>query len=69
MKGIHSFLRYDDFCQKCVRYFSKIAKPLSLLLAKDASFHLFEVCKVAFMNLIEALTSTPILYPHIREKN
>jgi len=37
-------------------------KPLTNLLAKDASFHFYEECPVAFTKLKEALISALILH-------
>ena len=45
--------------------FSKIAKSLSNLLAKDVPFHFSEKCHEAFSKLKEALTCAPILHPPI----
>jgi len=54
-----------DFIEGFIQDFSKIAKPLTNLLAKYVPFHFFEECLKAFNRLKEALTSTPILHAPI----
>uniref|UniRef100_A0A0D3D3J8 Reverse transcriptase RNase H-like domain-containing protein n=2 Tax=Brassica TaxID=3705 RepID=A0A0D3D3J8_BRAOL len=43
--------------------FSKIARPLTRLLCKEAAFHFDEECMEAFKNLKNALISAPIVQP------
>jgi len=65
VKKVRSFLGHAGFYHCFIKDFSKIAKPLTNLLAKDVSFHFFKECRVAFSKLIKALTSASILYPPI----
>ena len=53
------------FYRRFIKDFSKIAKPLSSLLAKDVPFHFSEECHEAFSKFKEALTFALILYPPI----
>ena len=48
VKGIRSFLGHSGFCQRFIKDFSKIVKPLCNLLEKDASFVFDENCLKAF---------------------
>jgi hypothetical protein len=48
VKGIRSFLGYAGFYRGFVQNFSKIARPLMHLLAKDAPFVFTEECLQSF---------------------
>ena len=61
VKGIHSFLGNAGFYRRFIKDFSKIAKPLTNLLAKDTLFVFDNNCLKAFYRLKEALISAPIL--------
>ena len=63
MKGIHSFLGHAGFYKRFIKDFSKIVKPLTNLLAKDASFIFYQQCLDTFCRLKEALIFVPILQP------
>ena len=63
VKDIRSFLGHTSFYQRFIKDFSKIAKPLCKLLAKDAIFEFDDVCLNAFETLKRALVSVPILQP------
>ena len=63
VKGIRSFLGHACFYRRFIKDFSKIAKPLTNLLAKDALFIFDNDCLEAFCRLKEALISAPILQP------
>ena len=63
VKGIRSFLGHAGFYRRFIKDFSKIAKPLTNLLAKDSLFVFDEACLEAFCRLKEALISAPILQP------
>ena len=65
VKDIRSFPRHTDLYHRFVKDVSKVAKPLSSLLAKDMPLHLSKECELAFTNLMEALTTTLILHPLI----
>ena len=61
MKGIRSFLGHAGFYKRFIKDFSKIAKPLTNLLEKDASFVFDDECLRAFELLKEKLVSAPII--------
>ncbi|XP_071918787.1 uncharacterized protein [Coffea arabica] len=61
VKGIRSFLGYMGFYQRFIKDFSKIAKPLCELLAKDVSFHFNDECLLAFDRLKKELVFAPII--------
>ena len=65
MKEVRSFLGHAGFYRRFIRDFSKIAKPLSNLLAKDVPFRFSDECLEAFFKLKDALTSASILHPPI----
>ena len=48
VKSIKSFLGHAVFYRRFIKYFSKIAKPLSNLLNKYVVFKFDEECSVAF---------------------
>ena len=54
-KGIGSFLEYAGFYQRFTKDFSKIVKPLSNLLNKEAVFKLDDECLAAFQTLKDKL--------------
>lgn len=62
MKYVRPFLSHVGFYRKFIKYFSKIVKPLSLLLAKDVSFDLKLDCLKSFEQLKETLTTTSIIH-------
>jgi len=53
VREIKSFLGYAGFYRCFIKDFSKIAKPLANLLAKDVPFHLSEECHVAFSKFLK----------------
>ena len=59
VKDVRYFLGHTRFHRRFIQGFSKIAKPLSSLLAKDVPFHFSKKCAEAFTKLKEALTTTP----------
>ncbi|XP_024178805.1 uncharacterized protein LOC112184801 [Rosa chinensis] len=63
VKGVRSFLGHAGFYRCFMKDFSKIAGPLSNLLAKDAEFVFDEACLEAFNKLKALLTSAPIIKP------
>ncbi|KAK6126908.1 hypothetical protein DH2020_039348 [Rehmannia glutinosa] len=60
-KAIRSFLGHAGFYRRFIRDFSKISKPLSQLLEKDAAFNFSNDCSQAFETLKKALVTAPIL--------
>ena len=63
IKGIRSFLGHAGFYWRFIKDFSKIARPLTNLLAKDAPFEFIDECLNAFHTLKKALISVPIIQP------
>jgi hypothetical protein len=61
VKEIRSFLGHAGFYKRFIKDFSKIAKPLCRLLAKETPFEFEEECLKAFRALKEILMSTPII--------
>ena len=61
VKDIRSFLRHAGFYRRFIQDFSKIAKPLCKLLAKEVIFEFDDACMDAFGTLKIALTSVPVL--------
>ncbi|KAJ9561319.1 hypothetical protein OSB04_006479 [Centaurea solstitialis] len=63
VKGVRSFLGHAGFYRRFIKDFSKISKPLTKLLEKDAPFIFNEECNNAFENLKNQLTNAPIMVP------
>ncbi|XP_074318000.1 uncharacterized protein LOC141654783 [Silene latifolia] len=63
VKGVRSFLGHAGFYRRFIKDFSKIARPLTELLAKDTPFVFSNQCLDAFNRLKEALTNAPIIQP------
>jgi hypothetical protein len=61
VKDIRSFLGHAGFYRRFIQDFSKIAKPLTALLMKDAIFEFTPECHEAFNKLREALITAPIM--------
>ena len=61
VKGIRSFLGHAGFYRRFIKDFSKIAKPLSNLLMKDAAFNFDAECLQAFELLKKKLTTAPVI--------
>ncbi|GJS57031.1 reverse transcriptase domain-containing protein [Tanacetum coccineum] len=61
IKGIRSFLGHAGFYQRFIKHFSKIARPLTKLLEKDALFEFNEECHNTFELLKEKLTCAPVI--------
>ncbi|XP_052732212.1 uncharacterized protein LOC128196172, partial [Vigna angularis] len=61
VKGIRSFLGHAGFYRRFIKDFSKIAKPLSNLLMKDAPFVMNEDCLKAFDILKQKLVSALVI--------
>ena len=64
VKGIRSFLGHARFYRRFIKDFSKISRPLCILLEKDAKFDFDESCKAAFEEIkfklvIAAIMVTP----------
>ena len=63
LKEIWSFLGHAGFYRRFIKDFSKIAKMLCKLLAKDVVFEFDKACVDAFENLKEALILALVLQP------
>ncbi|KAK4857856.1 hypothetical protein QYF36_007285 [Acer negundo] len=63
VKDIRSFLVHAGFYRRFIRDFSKISRPLCLLLQKNKDFVLSAECLAAFETLKGALTSSPVIKP------
>jgi hypothetical protein len=63
VKEIHSFLGHAGFYRRFIKDFSKIARPLCRLLAKETLFEFDEECVKAFGALKEILMATPVIRP------
>nr|GEX98760.1 hypothetical protein [Tanacetum cinerariifolium] len=61
VKGIRSFLEHAGFYQRFIKDFSKISRPMTHLLEKNAPFVFSNDCIQAFRTLKEKLTEAPIL--------
>nr|GEU60183.1 hypothetical protein [Tanacetum cinerariifolium] len=61
VKGIPSFLCHVGFYRRIIKDFSKIARPMTRLFEKDASFFFSKECVEAFQTLKRKLTKAPIL--------
>ena len=63
-KQVCTFLGLVGYYRKFIRDFTKIAKPLTLLIHHKAKFECTPVHHTAFMMLLEAIIQAPILcYP------
>jgi len=60
---VWSFLGHAGFYRCFIKDFSKIAKPLTQLLAKDASFIFTDEFHEAFYRIKQALNSGPVIPP------
>jgi hypothetical protein len=58
---IRSFLGLARYYRRFIPNFSKIAKPMTKLLEKDAKFKWSPQCKEAFLTLKKLLTTAPVL--------
>ena len=61
MKDIRFFLRHAGFYRRFIKDFSKIARPLTTLLAKDVSFTFDAKCMNSWEERKKELISTPII--------
>nr|GFA75039.1 reverse transcriptase domain-containing protein [Tanacetum cinerariifolium] len=61
VKGVRSFLGHAGFYRRFIQDFSKISRPMTLLLEKNTPFIFSEDCIKAFQTLKKNLTEAPIL--------
>lgn len=63
VREVRAFLGHAGFYRRFIKDFSKIARPLCDLLAKDANFDFSASCLESFDHLKRELTSAPIIRP------
>ena len=61
IKGIRSFLGYAGFYRRFIKDFSKIFRPLCILLEKDSMFEFYDSCLSAFKQIESKLVIAPIM--------
>jgi hypothetical protein len=61
VRGIKSFIGMDQYYQRFIEGFSKIARPKMTLLANNIEFKWTQKCQKAFGEMKKKLTTTPIL--------
>ena len=61
VKRIRHFLGHAGFYRRFIKDFSKISRPLCILLEKYANFDFDESCKAAFDEIKSRLVTTPIM--------
>ena len=61
VRAVRSFLGHAGFYRRFIQDFSKITRPLTKLLEKDAPFVFSDDCMSAFTTLKEKLTNAPIM--------
>ncbi|RVX01418.1 Retrovirus-related Pol polyprotein from transposon 17.6 [Vitis vinifera] len=61
IKGVRQFLGHNGFYRRCIKDFSKLARPLCELLVKDAKFVWDDRCQQSFEELKLLLTTAPIV--------
>ncbi|GJR05624.1 putative nucleotidyltransferase, ribonuclease H [Tanacetum coccineum] len=61
VKSIQSFLGHAGFYRRFIKDFSKITRPMTQLLMKDAKFDFSNECVEAFETLKKELTKAPIM--------
>ena len=61
VKGLKNFLGHAGFYRRFIKYFAKIASPLTNLLQKDIPFSFDDDCISVFERIKEALVSAPII--------
>ena len=69
VKGIRSFLGHARFYRRFIRDFSKIARPLCILLEKDTKFYFDESCQKAFEEIKSRLVNLPSWQNQIGTEN
>jgi hypothetical protein len=61
VRGIKSFIGMASYYRRFIEGFSKIARPMTALLAKKVEFKWTPACQESFEMLKQKLTTTPIL--------
>ena len=63
VKDVRSFLGHARFYCHFIKDFSKITRPLYVLLQNETEFEMSGECMVAFDALKDALTTAPVIVP------
>jgi hypothetical protein len=61
VRGIKSFIGMAGYYRRFIEGFSKIARPMTALLAKKVEFKWTQKCQEAFEELKDRLTTAPVL--------
>jgi hypothetical protein len=61
VRGIKSFIGMASYYRRFIEGFSKIARPMTSLLAKKAMFRWTPACQESFETLKQKLTTSPVL--------
>jgi hypothetical protein len=61
VRGIKSFIGMAGYYRCFIEGFSKIARPMTALLAKKVEFKWTPACQESFQTLKEKLTTAPVL--------
>jgi hypothetical protein len=61
VRGIKSFIGMAGYYRRFIERFSKIARPMTALLAKKVEFKWTPACQKSFETLKEKLTTAPVL--------
>src|ERR1044072_9759221 len=61
IKTVRSFLGHAGFYRRFIKDFSKMAKPMTNLLEKDAPFNFDHECVKAFELIKRSLVTAPII--------
>jgi hypothetical protein len=61
VRGIKSFIGMTGYYRRFIEGFSKIARPMTALLAKKVEFKWTPACQESFEMLKQKLTTTPVL--------
>jgi hypothetical protein len=61
VRGIKRFIGMAGYYQRFIEGFSKIARPMTALLAKKVEFKWTPACQKSFETLKEKLTTAPVL--------
>jgi hypothetical protein len=61
VRGIKSFIGMAEYYRCFIEGFSKIARPMTTLLAKKVEFKWTPECQESFETLKKKLTTTPVL--------
>ena len=61
VRGIKSFIGMAGYYRRFIEGFSKIARPMTVLLAKKVEFKWTQKCQEAFEELKNRLTTAPVL--------